>query len=135
MSQRDRASPEVKRRAYFRASRLRQEIAQWADEWNRVQERMLRPGRMIPASLIARHLGTRERKRASTAYYLSWAERGRTLLRHVAKEEVEGVRVKVEAWREYRQRLRRCRQVAERLLELLDQLGREQAERPGSEER
>ena len=118
-----------------RARRLRQEIGQLADEWNRVQKRMLRPGRMIPASLIARHLGTRERKRASTAYYLSWAERGKTILRHVAQEEVQAVRVKVQAWRAYRQRLRRCRQIAQRLLELLDQLGQEQAERPGPEER
>src|SRR3989304_5906087 len=114
-----------------RASRLRREIGQLAREWNSLQERMLRPGRMIPASLIARHLGTRERKRASTAYYLSWAERGKTILRHVAQEEVQAVRVKVQAWRAYRQRLRRCRQIAQRLLELLDQLGQEQAERPG----
>ena len=56
-----------------RASRLRQEIGQLAGEWNQLQKRMLCRGRMIPASLIARHLGTRERKRASTAYYLSWA--------------------------------------------------------------
>lgn len=118
-----------------RASRLRQEIGDLAAEWNRLQKRMLRPERMIPASLVARHLGTREQKRASTAYYLSWAARGKTLLRHVARAEVERVRVKVEAWRSYRQRLRRCRQIAGRLLELLDQLGQEQAERPGPEER
>jgi hypothetical protein len=115
-----------------RASRLRQEIGQLADEWNRLQKEMLRPERMIPASLIARHLGTRERKRASTAYYLSWAEQGKTILRHVRQEEVEGVRVKVQAWGAYRRRLRRCRQIAGRLLELLDQLGHGQAERPGS---
>jgi len=115
-----------------RASRLRQEIVRWAGEWNHLQEQMLRPGRMIRASLIARRLGTRERKRASTAYYLSWAERGRTVLRHVAKEEVEGVRVHVAAWRAHRQRLRRCRQIAARLVALLDQLGQEQAERPGA---
>ena len=117
-----------------RASRLRQEIGQLAAEWNGLQKRMLRPARMIPASLIARHLGTRQRKRASTAYYLSWAEGGRTILRHVAKEEVDRTRRKVEGWREYRQRLRRCRQIAGRLLELLDRLGQEQAERPGPEE-
>jgi len=116
-----------------RASRLRQEIGRLAGEWNQLQKQMLRPGRMIPASLIARHLGTRERKRVSTAYYLSWAEEGRTILRHVAKEDVEGVRVKVEAWRGHRRRLRRCREIAARLLELLDQLGQEQAERPGEE--
>jgi hypothetical protein len=118
-----------------RASRLRQEIGELAAEWNCLQKRMLRPGRMIPAGLIARHLGTRERKRVSTAYYLSWAERGKTFLRHVAKEEVEAARGKVETWREYRRRLRRCRQIAGRLLELLDQLGQEQAERPGEEDR
>jgi len=118
-----------------RASRLRQEIARLAGEWNQLQKRMLRPGRMIPASLIARHLGTRERKRVSTACYLSWAEQGRTILRHVTQEEVEGVRVKVEAWRAYRRRLRRCRQIAGRLAELLDQLGQNLAERPGKRER
>jgi len=117
-----------------RASRLRQEIAQLAGEWNRLQKLMLRPGRVIPASLIARHLGTRERKRASTAYYLSWAAGGKTILRHVAKEEVASTQSKVEAWREHRRRLRRCRQIAARLLEALDHLGREQAERPGAEE-
>ena len=116
-----------------RASRLRQEIGQLAAEWNDLQRQMLRPGRMLPASLIARHLGTREQKRDSTACYLSWAERGKTLLRHVAKEEVGRVRLKVRAWREYRRRLRRCRQIARRLVELLDQLGQEQAERPGEE--
>ena len=116
-----------------RASRLRQEIGRLAGEWNQAQKQMLRPGRMIPASLIARHLGTRERKRVSTAYYLSWAERGKTILRHVAKEEVEGARVKVQSWRAYRRRLRRCREIAGRLLELLDQLGQEQAERPTEE--
>ena len=83
-----------------RASRLRQEIGQLAAEWNHLQKRMLRPGRMIRASLIARHLGTREKKRSSTAYYLSWAEGGKTILRHVAKEDVEGTRGKVAAWRE-----------------------------------
>ena len=116
-----------------RVSRLRQEIGRLAAEWDRLREQMLRAGPMIAASLIARRLGTRERKRASTAHYLSWAEGGKTVLRHVAKDDVGRVGAKAEAWRAYRRRLRRCRQVALRLLELLDQLGREQAERPGKE--
>jgi len=114
-----------------RASRLRQEISRLAAEWNTLQAQMLHPERMIRASLIARHLGTRDQKRVSTAYYLSWAEQGKTLLRHVAKAQAKGVRAKVEAWREYRRKLRRCRQIAGGLLELLDRLGQEQSERPG----
>jgi hypothetical protein len=117
-----------------RLSRLRQEIVRLAAQWSQLHQEMLRPGRMIPASLIARRLGTRERKRASTAYYLSWAQGGKTVLRHVAKEQVQAVCAGVQAWRAYRRRLRRCRQIARRLLELLDRLGREQAERPGEEE-
>lgn len=116
-----------------RASRLRQEIGHLAAEGDTLQRRMLHPKRMIRASLIARRLGSSHRKRASTAYYLSWAERRKTVLRHVAKEDLARVRARVDSWREYRRRFRRCRQIAQRLLELFDQLGEVQSERPGAE--
>ena len=127
-----------------RASRLRQEIARLGGEWRGVQEKMLRPRRMLAASLIERHLGTRDQKRASSAFYLSWSEGGKTVLRYVPQEHVTSRRAQVEAWREYRRLRRRCRQVAERLLELLERLGEAQAlrhdatgqaERPGKGER
>jgi hypothetical protein len=113
-----------------RASRLRQEIARLGAQWRGVQEKMLRPRRMLGASLIERHLGTRDQKRASSAFYLSWSEGGRTVLRYVPREQVASRRAQVEAWREYRRLRRRCRQVAERLLELLERLGEAQSPRP-----
>ena len=96
-----------------------------------LMNRLLRPRRMVAASLIERHLGTKRRKRASPAFYLSRAEDGRTRLTYVPKKKLEGVRVRTEAWREYRRGLRRVRELAAKLVELLGELGDAQADRPG----
>jgi hypothetical protein len=87
--------------------------------------------RMISAGLIERHLGTHSCKRASSAFYLSRAEGGRTRLRYVPKNKLEGVRVRTEAWRAYRQGVRRVRELGRKLVELLGRLGDAQADRPG----
>jgi len=117
------------------ASRLRRRIAQLGRELVALQERLLRPRRMIAASLIERRLGTRAHKRASTAFYLSCAEQGRTRLIHVSKGRVERVRGRVEAWRSYRAGLRRWRRVSREMAGLLGVLGEAQAEHPEKEER
>ena len=112
-----------------RASQLRQEIGRLARELSGLTQELLRPRRMIAGSLVERHLGTRHEKRASGAFYLSWAEKGRTHLAYVPKEEVEEVRRQVEAWKAYRQKLRRWGEGVERLWGLWRQLG--EAQRPG----
>jgi len=117
------------------ASRLRQRIVRLGRELAALQERLLKPRRMIAASLIERRLGTRAEKRASTAFYLSSAEGGRTRLVHVSKDQVERVRERVEAWRSYRAGVRRWREVAALAAELLGALGEAQAERWGGRER
>jgi len=117
------------------ASRLRQRIAQLGRELSALQSRLLRPRRMTAASLVERRLGTRERKRASTAFYLSYAEEGRTRLVHVPKDKVERVRSRVEAWRSFRTALRSWRETSVEMARLLRELGEAQAERPGKEDR
>jgi len=114
-----------------RASRLRQQIGRLTAELSAIEKALLRPRRMIAASLIERHLGTTRQKRASTAFYLSFAREGRTRLVYVPKGEVGRVRELVDAWREYRKGLRRFRQVGLKMLKLLADLGECQAHRPG----
>ena len=104
-------------------SRLRQEIRRLMAEAIRIGEGLLHPRRMIAASLVERHLGTTEEKRRSSAFYLSWAEGGRTRLRYVPKERVEEVRAQTEAWRAYRREVRRFRGVVNELVERFGELG------------
>ena len=113
-----------------RASRIRQQIARLHAERSTVEAALLRHRRMLAAGLIARHLGTAEAKRASVAFYLSWARAGRTRLAHVPKGRLGRVRALTEAWREYRAALRRWRELAARLDALWAELGEAQAERP-----
>lgn len=112
------------------ASRLRQQLARAGVELAALERQMLRARQMIAASLIERHLGTRHRKRASSAFYLSFAHEGRTRLSYVPKAEVEHVRMQVEAWQAYRAALRRWREVADKMAGLLRALGEAQADRP-----
>jgi len=114
-----------------RASRLRQEIGKIREELIVLLDRLLGPRRMIAASLIERHLGRRSRRRASSAFYLSRAEGGRTRLTYVAKKKLEGVRGRTEGWRGYRQGVRRVRELGGKLVKLLGELGEAQAARPG----
>ena len=111
-------------------SQLRQEIARLAAERVGVERHLLRRARMTAASLIERHLGAGERKRRSTAFYLSrWVE-GRLRMTYVPKAEVEAVRARVEAWREWRAALRRWVELSARMERLWRELGRAQAEAP-----
>jgi hypothetical protein len=110
-----------------RASHLRQQIHQVLREVISISERLLRARRMIAGSLIERHLGTSEQKRRSSAFYLSWAERGRTRLKYVGKESVEEVRSQTEAWRAYRGEVRRFRAVLTQLVKWFGELGEAQA--------
>ena len=91
---------------------------------------MLRRRRMLPASLIERHLGTRQHKRASAAFYLSWAREGRTRMRHVPSGKVDRVRRLVESWQEWRALVRRWFKLTDQIGALLRQLGDGQAEDP-----
>lgn len=118
-----------------RASRLRQQIARRGGELFALQEQMLRARRMIAASLVERHLGTADDKRASSAFYLSCATQGRTRLVYIPKAQVERVRVQVEAWRAYRAALQRWRALSQEMAGLLRELGEAQASRPGEEKR
>lgn len=86
---------------------------------------------MMAASLIERHLGTRREKRASSAFYLSYVEGGRTRLIYVAKPKMDRVRAQVDAWKAYRAAVRRWRQLTEMMMELIGELGEAQARRPG----
>jgi len=113
-----------------RASKLRQQIARLGAELAAIQEELLRPRQMIAASLIERHLGTQKQKRSSSAFYLSYAERGRTQLVYVPKAKLERVRAQVAAWQEYRAGVRRWRQVAATMLKLLGELGEAQRHDP-----
>jgi hypothetical protein len=114
-----------------RASQLRQRIAVLGRELAALEQNLLEPRRMIAASLIQRHLGTAEHKRASPAFYLSCARQGRTHLVHVSKDRVQAVQCGVDAWRAYRARLRRWRAVSSQMADLLRELGDVQAEHPG----
>ena len=115
---------------FRRASRIRQQVARLQVERSTVEEALLHRRRMLAAGLIARHLGTTEAKRASVAFYLSWARAGRTRLVHVPKGRLGRVRGLTEAWREYRAALRRWRELTARLDALWAELGEAQAERP-----
>ena len=109
-----------------RASKLRQQIARLAAELSAIEEDLLRPRQMIAASLIERHLGTHNQKRSSSAFYLSYAHRGRTQLVYVPKGKLERVEVRVAAWKEYRAGVRRWREVARTVVKLLGELGEAQ---------
>ncbi len=113
-----------------RASRIRQQIVRLQAERSGVEEELLRHRRMLAASLIGRHLGRREAKRVSVAFYLSWARQGRTRLAYVPKGGLGRVRALTGAWREYRAALRRWRELTGRLDALWAELGEAQAKRP-----
>ena len=117
------------------ASAWRGELARLAAEVAALVRALLRRRRMVRASLIERHLGTSGRKRGAGAFYLSWAEGGRTRLVYVRRAQVPAVRAPVAAWREHRRLVRRLRRAAAQLAGVAEQLGAAQAERPGEKRR
>jgi hypothetical protein len=116
------------------SSQLRQELRRLLEKRNRLEEDLLRPVRMIAASLIERHLGTTEEKRASTAFYLSTIWEGKTKLVHVPKPSLEKVQEEVSAWQTYRAALRQWSEATREIARLLKELGAAQARRPGAED-
>jgi hypothetical protein len=109
-------------------SRRRQEAARLRAEVSALAEELLERRRMIAASLLERRLGTREKKRASVAYYLTFAEGRRRRFVYVPKARLREVRGRVEAWRAQRRALRRLRQAAGRLVAACEALLRAQAQ-------
>jgi hypothetical protein len=97
-------------------SRRRQEAARLRAEVSALAEALLERRRMIAGSLLARRLGTREKKRSSVAYYLTCAEGKRRRFVYVPKAQVREIRERVEAWRRQRRALRRLRAAAGRLV-------------------
>ena len=85
---------------------------------------------MIRGSLIERHLGTHKQKRSSSAFYLSYVDRGRTQLVYVRKENLERVGAQVTAWQDYRAGVRRWRQLSGAIVKLLGKLGEAQLRDP-----
>jgi hypothetical protein len=90
---------------------------------------------MIAASLLERHLGSTDQKRASAAFYLSFVEKGQTKLVYVCRDRLDAVRAQVDAWREYRASVRRWRELSAQIYQLLRELGQAQAQDPGKGKR
>ena len=98
-----------------RASSIRQEITQLQAKRDRLEELLIKRRRMLRASFITRYLGTSKEKRKTPAYYLSYNEGGKTVLKYVALGKKQKVEALAEAWREYSQSLaewvKTCRQL------------------------
>lgn len=89
---------------------------------------------MIAACLIARHLGSSQEKRKTPSYYLSGKVSGKTVLRHVKKEDLEHVRKRAEVWREFSSSIARWRKPNDEIERLFRKLGRMQSEEPFKKE-
>ena len=97
------------------------------EKWKQLctlQREMLCAKKMIAASLIKRHLGTKEHKRKSYAFYLSVAKHGKTQLKYVALSEVKSVETQVREWKNYQQRLKQWRALTQVIWRGLKQLGK-----------
>lgn len=117
------------------ASRIRQRVAHLSAHRSHLERGLLRRRQMLAASLIQRHLGTRQQKRKSRAFYLSWAPQGRTILVYVPQGRIQRVRREVQAWREFRKLCRDWKKLGEQMSALFDQLGHVQARKPVRETR
>jgi len=94
-------------------TKLRKQINSQFEKLTKLQAEMLSPKEMIAACLIKRYLGTKEQKRVSPAFYLSVFKNGRTILKHVSKRDVELVKVRVMAWKKYREDLKRWQKLTQ----------------------
>lgn len=118
-----------------RASGIRQGISLKLKERQSVEVNLLKRRDMIAACLIARHLGSSEEKRKTPSHYLSGKVTGKTVLRHVRKEDLARVRKKTEAWREFSRIMAKWRKLDAEIGRLLKELGDAQSEKPfGREE-
>lgn len=105
------------------AARARERLLVLRAERDRLERAVLRPADLVRGSLIERHLGTTEVKRAAPAFYVSVPrEGGGGKMTYVRKADLARVRRAAEAYRERRQALRRLREVAEEILREIDAL-------------
>jgi hypothetical protein len=116
------------------ASRIRQLISERLKERQFIERSLLKHREMIAACLIARHLGSSQEKRKTPSYYLSGKVSGKTVLRHVKKEDLEQVRKRAEAWREFSSSLSRWRKLNNEIEKLFRKLGKVQSEEPFKKE-
>lgn len=112
------------------ASRIRQLISTKLKERQFIERSLLKHREMIAACLIARHLGSSQEKRKTPSYYLSGKISGKTMLRHIKKEDLEHVRKRAEAWREFSSSLSRWRKLSNEIERLFRKVGRLQSEEP-----
>lgn len=103
---------------------LQKQINLKSEELAVLQKEMLSAKKMIGASLIKRHLGTKNQKRTSHAFYLSSSIDGKTKLRYVSKHKVPLVKIQVAEWRKYQQELKRWSRLTESIWQDLKQLGK-----------
>jgi hypothetical protein len=115
------------------ASRIRQQIRQLQERRGQLEKRLMRRRRMIRASFIERFLGTRESKRQTPAYYLSYREQGKTVLEHVGAERREEVRAQAREWSEFSGLVADWVKVVRELEKRWRELGEAQAEKPRHE--
>jgi len=97
------------------------------EERKRLERRVLWPTQSLRGSLIERHLGSGGVRRERGAWYLSLrGVDGATRLRYVRREDLERVRAQVDAHRECRAAIRRLRELGAEVLEVLQDLARQQ---------
>jgi hypothetical protein len=84
-----------------RASRLRQKISGLIGRRNAIERCLFDRRQMVRASFLVRYLGTKQAKRRTPAYYLSFRKGGRTVLKYVPSRQRESVKARAEAWGEY----------------------------------
>lgn len=103
---------------------LKKKIKQDFTELINLQEEILLPRQMISASLIERYLGTKEHKRRSPAFYLSFSQNGKTKLEYVPKNRLKKIKTQAVEWKRYQRGLRRWRQVSKSIWQDFKQLGK-----------
>ena len=94
-------------------ARARERLLVLRAERDRLERLVLRAAALVRGSLVARHLGTSEVKRATPAFYVSVPKDGGAgRMTYVRKDQLARVRRGTDAYRERRQALRRLREVA-----------------------
>jgi hypothetical protein len=112
----------------IRASRLRQKISGLIGRRNAIEKRLFERRRMVRASFLVRYLGTKQAKRRTPAYYLSFRKEGRTVLKYVPSWERASVKARAEAWGEYVRLVAEWVRVCREIEKVWRALGEAQAE-------
>ena len=103
---------------------LKKKIKQTFTELADLHHEILSPRQMISASLIERYLGTKEHKRTSAAFYLSFCQNGKTKLKYVPKGRLKTISAQAAQWKRYQQALRRWMQLSNDIWQDFKQLGK-----------